>query len=48
MVEYQPAALIDLIAPKPLLILAGVNDAFIPITQMRAAFARAGEPKKLV
>ena len=48
MAEYQPAAFIDLIAPKPLLIIAGVNDSLIPIADVRAAFARAGEPKKLV
>lgn len=48
MVEYRPAASINLISPKPLLILAGAQDAFIPIEQIRAAFAQAGEPKKLV
>lgn len=48
MLEYQPAGFIDLIAPKPLLILANVKDAIVPIEQVRAAFARAGEPKKLV
>jgi fermentation-respiration switch protein FrsA (DUF1100 family) len=46
--EYQPASLIDLIAPKPLLIIAATSDALIPIAQVRDAFARAGEPKKLV
>lgn len=48
MAEYQPAAFIDLIAPKPLLIIASKTDSLIPIEQVRAAFARAGEPKKLV
>ena len=46
--EYWPAAFIDLISPKPLLVLAARNDALIPIGQVRAAFARAGEPKKIV
>ena len=46
--EYAPAAFIDLIAPKPLLVLAARQDALIPIEQVRGAFARAGEPKKLV
>jgi hypothetical protein len=46
--EYWPAAFIDLISPKPLLLLAARQDALIPIDQVRAAFARAGEPKKLV
>jgi uncharacterized protein len=48
MLEYQPIGFVDLIAPKPLLILAGLKDALIPIEQVRSAFARAGEPKKLV
>ena len=39
--EYQPAGFIDLIAPKPLLILAAIKDALIPIDQVRAAFAGA-------
>ena len=46
--EYAPAAFIDLISPKPLLVQAATNDTPIPIAQVRAAFARAGEPKKLV
>jgi len=45
--EYWPAAFIDLISPKPLLIQAASQDTLIPIEQVRAAFARAGEPKKL-
>jgi hypothetical protein len=48
MAEYQPASLIDLIAPKSLLIIAGVQDSLIPIDQVRGAFARAAEPKKLM
>lgn len=47
MAEYTPAALIGLIAPKPLLIIAGETDSLIPIAQTRDAFARAGEPKRL-
>jgi fermentation-respiration switch protein FrsA (DUF1100 family) len=46
--EYAPADFIDLISPKPLLIQAATRDALIPIDQVREAFARAGEPKKLV
>jgi dienelactone hydrolase len=46
--EYKPAAFIDLIAPKPLLIVAAVHDSLIPIEQVRDAAARAGEPKKLI
>jgi fermentation-respiration switch protein FrsA (DUF1100 family) len=46
--EYWPAAFIDLISPKPLLVQAARTDTLIPIDQVRGAFARAGEPKKLV
>jgi hypothetical protein len=46
--EYAPGAFIDLISPKPLLVQAATKDTLIPIEQVRAAFARAGEPKKLV
>lgn len=45
--EYKPAAFIELIAPKPLLIQAAAKDSLIPIAHVRAAFARAGEPKRL-
>lgn len=48
MAEYQPASFIDLISPKPLLMIAAENDTLIPIAQVRSAFARAGEPKKLI
>ncbi len=46
-IEYIPAALIDLIAPRPLLIQAAAGDELIPFEQVRDAFARAGEPKTL-
>jgi fermentation-respiration switch protein FrsA (DUF1100 family) len=29
-------------------LLAGTNDSLVPIAQLRSAFARAGEPKRLV
>ena len=48
MVEYKPIAFVDLVAPKPLLLIGAVNDSLIPIAQVREAFARAGEPKKLI
>ena len=47
LVEYAPANVIDLIAPKPLLVVAAKDDSLIPIEQMREFVARAGEPKKL-
>jgi fermentation-respiration switch protein FrsA (DUF1100 family) len=45
--EFVPAAYMHLIAPKPLLIQAAENDAFIPVAAVKAAFARAEEPKQL-
>lgn len=46
--EYKASAFIELIAPKPLLVVAAVNDSLVPIELVRDAFGRAGEPKKLV
>jgi len=46
--EYKPASFIDLIAPKPLLIVAAVGDRLVPIDDVREAFDRANEPKKLI
>ncbi len=47
LLEYAPLRWIDRIAPTPLLMIAAEHD-FIPIDLTREAFARAGEPKKLV
>lgn len=47
LLEYSPLRWIDRIAPTPLLMIAAEHD-FIPIDLTREAFARAGEPKKLV
>jgi len=47
MAEYQPSALIHLAAGKPILMLAGEADSLIPVAQIKDAFARAGEPKRL-
>lgn len=38
----------DFVSPTPLLIVHGRTDAFTTPEQARAAFARAGEPKRLV
>lgn len=48
LIEYAPANFIDFVAPKPLLVIAATGDSLIPIADMRAFFARAGEPKTLV
>jgi uncharacterized protein len=47
LIEYFPAAFIDLIAPKPLLIIAARHDSIIPLEHVEEAFSRAGEPKEL-
>jgi fermentation-respiration switch protein FrsA (DUF1100 family) len=46
--EYAPARSIDLIAPRPLLMFLAKSDPIAPPDTIRAAFARAGEPKQLV
>ena len=48
LLEYDPAGAIELIAPTPVLIIAAEQDLLIPIDSVRAAFARAGEPKELL
>jgi fermentation-respiration switch protein FrsA (DUF1100 family) len=46
--EFDPVGPIRLIAPTPLLMVVDENDSLIPSDMSRAAFERAGEPKKLV
>jgi fermentation-respiration switch protein FrsA (DUF1100 family) len=46
-VEYRPALVIDLVSPTPLLMVVAEDDHFLPANLARAAFERAGEPKRL-
>jgi fermentation-respiration switch protein FrsA (DUF1100 family) len=46
--EYSPLRWIDRIAPTPVAIIAAEHDLLCPIELAREAFARAGEPKRLV
>ena len=46
--EYKASSFIDLVAPKPLLVVAAVYDSLVPIEIVGDTFGRAGEPKKLV
>ena len=46
-VEYVPTANIELISPTPLLMVLAEQDSLIPVELARAAFDRAGYPKKL-
>jgi len=45
--EYAPVRTIDLIAPKPLLLILAKDDITAPPATIRAAYAAAGEPKRL-
>jgi dienelactone hydrolase len=47
MAEYLPAALVGVLAPKPLLLIAGTNDTLIPIAQVRDVRAAAPDPAEL-
>jgi fermentation-respiration switch protein FrsA (DUF1100 family) len=47
-IEYTPTAFIDLIAPRPLLMVLGTQDDLASPKQAAAAFEMAGEPKRLV
>jgi len=46
--EHAPGRFIELIAPRPLLMILARNDAIVPPDSIRSAFARAGEPKRLL
>jgi fermentation-respiration switch protein FrsA (DUF1100 family) len=46
--ECAPGLSIHRIAPKPLLMMLGTQDQVVPPELIRSAFARAGEPKKLI
>lgn len=48
LIEYDPTYAIDLIAPTPLLMVVGENDQSQPPNLSRDAYARAGEPKRMV
>lgn len=46
--EHAPALAIDRIAPKPLLMILATQDKWTPPDLIRDAFARAGDPKRLL
>lgn len=45
---HEPGWWIGQIAPRPLLMIVATDDAVTPTAHAEAAFARAGEPKRLV
>ncbi len=48
LLEYDPTYAIEFISPTPLLMIVGENDMSQPANLSLEAYARAGEPKKLV
>lgn len=47
MADYAPEAFVELIAPKPLLVLAGRQDRLVPFAQIEAVLARSGATSRL-
>ena len=44
---FDPVEVVARIAPRPLLLMHGVEDDVIPVASAHALYARAGEPKEL-
>jgi len=44
--QHAAGRFIDLVSPRPLLMILARGDAIIPSASIRSAFARAGEPKR--
>jgi hypothetical protein len=47
LVEFRPEALVDRIAPRPVLFVHGDADRLVPADESRSLWARAGEPRRL-
>jgi pimeloyl-ACP methyl ester carboxylesterase len=45
--EFRPEALVDRIAPRPVLFIHGDADRLVPTDESRSLFARAGQPRRL-
>jgi fermentation-respiration switch protein FrsA (DUF1100 family) len=45
--EFRPEALVDRIAPRPLLLVHGARDRLVPIDESRSLYARAIDPRAL-
>ena len=46
--EFEPARYVAAIAPRPLLMVNGVDDPQMPASAVRSLYAAAGEPKSIV
>ncbi len=47
LVEFRPEALVEHVAPQPVLFIHGENDRQVSADESRRMFARAGEPRRL-
>lgn len=45
--EFRPEALVDRIAPRPLLLVHGAADRLVPVDESRRLYARAGDPRTI-
>jgi pimeloyl-ACP methyl ester carboxylesterase len=45
--EFRPEALVDRIAPRPLLLVHGAGDRLVPVDESRSLYARAIDPRTL-
>ena len=47
MQAFDPVEVVHMLAPRPFLLIHGVEDDIIPVTNAHALYARASEPKEL-
>jgi alpha-beta hydrolase superfamily lysophospholipase len=47
LVEFRPDAMIEQLAPRPVLLIHGAADRLVPAEESQRLFARAGEPRRL-
>jgi fermentation-respiration switch protein FrsA (DUF1100 family) len=48
LLRFKPERVVGRIEPRPLLLVHGAENDFHPVTESRALYAAAGEPKELV
>jgi len=47
LIEYRPEAMVERLAPRPVLFIHGNNDHLVPVDESRQMFNQAGEPRRL-